>query len=133
MTLWNADAVTDYVQRFGGMVVPTTPKTAAYTALRNEFVPVNTTPDAVTITLPTAPADRTHVAVQMVTQTSTNAVTIARGGSDTFHKTSGATSLTLTLLDELVVLQYNAQYGIWHVVGGYLPLSALDTRFAAHA
>lgn len=59
----------------------TATKTANYTAAAGEWVPVNSTAGAVTITLPTAPADGTRVAVQAVA-TGTNPIVIVSGGAD---------------------------------------------------
>jgi hypothetical protein len=110
-------------------LVPTAVKTGAYTAAAGDLVPVDTTSAAVTVTLPSAPADKTRVAVKHVIQGGTNAVTIAAGGSDVFNKAGGSTSLTLTLLNQSVSLQYKATGGIWYVVADDEPLSALDARF----
>ena len=64
----------------GGLYVPVAVQTSAYTANPGDFVPVDTTSGAVTVTLPAEPADGTVVAVKMVKQGSTNTVTIACGG-----------------------------------------------------
>lgn len=112
-------------------LIPTAVKTGAYTAAAQDLVPVDTTSGAVTITLPTAPVDKTQVAVKHVIQGSTNAVTIALGGSDVLNRTGGATSMTLPLLAQAAVLQYKATGAIWYVVEDDLPLSQLDLRYAA--
>ena len=104
-------------------------KTSAYGAAAGDFVPVDTTSGAVTITLPTAPADKTRVGVKLITQALTNAVTIAAGGSDVFNKVSGSTSLTLSLLNQGMLLQYTASTGIWYVQSDDLALSQLDGRY----
>jgi hypothetical protein len=98
-------------------LTPTAVKTAAtYTAAVGDLVPVDTTSNAVTVTLPSAPADGSMVAVTFVTQGSTNNVTIARGGTDVFNKTGGSTSITLTSVPSSRLFQYQATGGIWHVV-----------------
>jgi hypothetical protein len=112
-------------------LAPTAVKTSAYSAAAGDFVPVDTTSGAVTITLPTAPADGSRIAAKLVIQGGTNAVTINCGGSDVFNKTGGSTSATLTLLNQSVNLQYKA--GIWYVVGDDLPLSQLDLRYATQS
>ncbi len=112
------------------VLVPTAVKTANYTAGANEYVPVDTTSGVVTITLPTAPADRSRVGVKHIIQGGTNAVTIACGGSDVFNKAGGSTSLTLPLVNEGMLLQYNAVTGIWYVQADNTPLSQLDLRYA---
>jgi hypothetical protein len=48
-------------------------KTAAYSAVAGDFVPVDTTSGAVTITLPASAGDKTQIGVMMVVQGSTNA------------------------------------------------------------
>lgn len=114
-------------------LVPTAVKTANYSAAAGDLVPVDTTSGAVTVTLPSAPADKTRIAVKLVIQGGTNAVTIARGGSDVFNKTGGSTSLALSLLFQAVSLQYKASGGIWYVVGDDLPLGDLDARYVLGA
>lgn len=114
-------------------LVPTAVKTTSYTASVSDFIPVSTNSGAVTITLPTAPSDRSIVAVKHVIQGSTNAVTISAGGSDVFNKTGGGTSLTLTLLNQGVLLQYKASGAIWYVTADNLSLASLDSRFATAA
>lgn len=113
----------------GASLVPTAVKTANYTAAASDYVPVNTTSGSITITLPTAPADNTIIGVKHVIQSSTNIVTVAAGGSDVFNKTGGSTSLTLPLLNQGLLLQYNASGAIWYVTGDDLPLSQLDLRY----
>jgi hypothetical protein len=104
---------------------PTAVKTTAYTAAAADYVPVDATSAGVTVTLPTAPADRTRVGVKKI-DTSANAVTIARGGStDVFNKAAGSTSLSLSKANQSVMLHYSSSAGIWYVVAGDLPLSTL--------
>lgn len=113
--------------------VPTAVKTGPYTASPADYIPVDTTSGAVTITLPTAPADKTRIGVKMVIQGSTNTVTVATGGTDVFNKAGGATSLTLTLLAQGVLLQYASATGIWYIQADDLPLSQLDARYTGIA
>lgn len=112
-------------------LVPTAVKTGAYTAVAGDFVPVDTTSGAITITLPTAPADKTRVAVKLVTQVSTNAVTVLAGGSDLFNKTGGPASVTLTLLRQGGIYQYKASNAVWYVLAGELGVAELDARYNA--
>lgn len=123
----NADGTPIVGQSF---LAPTSVKTVAYTAVVGDLVPVDTTSAAVTVTLPTAPANGAMVAVKLVIQGSTNTVTVAAAGSDVFNKTAGATTETLTLLNQGIVLQYKATGAIWYVVADDLALSQLDARFA---
>jgi hypothetical protein len=111
------------------VLVPTGVKTGAYSAASGNFIPVDTTGGSVTITLPTAPADETRVAVKMIATTSPNTVTIAAGGSDVFNKAAGSTSVTLNLLGQGIMLQYAAASAIWYVQSDDLPLSQLDARY----
>lgn len=106
-------------------------KTSAYNAVAGDLVPVDTTSGAVTITLPTAPANKTTIAVKHVTQGSTNAVTVALGGSDVFNKAGGATSATLSTLNQAQLYQYDAATAVWTVVADDLTLTVLDTRYAS--
>jgi hypothetical protein len=114
-------------------LAPTVVKTAAYTAAANDYVPVDTTSGAVTITLPTAPTDKTRIGIKHVIQGGTNAVSYVCGGSDVFNKTGGATTGTLPLASQAVLLQYKASTGIWYVQAADLTLSSLDARFVAGA
>jgi hypothetical protein len=115
----------------GTTLTPTAVKTANYTAAAGDFIPVDTTSGAKTITLPTAPADKAQIAVKHVTQGGTNAVTIAAGGSDVFNKAGGSTSLTLSQVNQGMVLQYKASSGIWYVIGDSLSLAALQAANSA--
>lgn len=111
-----------------GSLTPTAVKTANYTAAANDLVPVDATSGTVAVTLPTTPADKTRIAVKKI-DSSTNTVTINRGGSDVFNKTGGSTSLTLSLVNQAVTLQYKTSGGIWYVVSDDTPLSQLDARY----
>lgn len=112
-------------------LIPTAVKTSNYSATANDYVPVDTTSGTVTVTLPSAPADGVRVGVKHVIQGGTNAVTVARGGSDVFNKAGGSTSLSLPLLNQGFILQYKASTGIWYAQSGDTPLSQLDARFLA--
>lgn len=115
----------------GGLLSPAAVKTSAYTAGPGDFVPVDTTSGAVTVTLPAAPPDGTMVGVKLVRQGSTNAVTIACGGADTINTVGGSTSGTLSVLKQGVVLQYQAATAIWYVLVDSLPAgSAGATTFS---
>lgn len=123
---------TDLAAKAAGLA-PTAVKTANYTTAASEFVPVDTSAGSVTVTLPTAPADKTRIGVKMIAVSGTNTVTIARGGTDVFNKAGGSTSLSLSLLNQGAILQYAASSGIWYVQSTDVPLSALDARFAVIA
>ena len=100
----------------GTGLAPTAVKTSAYTTSPGDYVPVDTTSGAVSITLLGAPADKTVCAIEHVTQGSTNAVTMLCGGSDTFNKTSGPTSLTLPYVGQMAFWQYEASNAVWNLI-----------------
>lgn len=107
-------------------------KTANYSPSVNEFVPVDATSGGITITLPTAPADKTRIGVKKI-DSSTNLVTITRGGTDIFNKAGGSTSVALTYANQAVQVQYEVATGIWYAVSSDLGLTALDTRYSPFA
>ena len=104
-------------------------KTSAYNAAAGDFVPVDASGGSVTVTLPTTPVDKTRVGIKMINVASTNTTTIAAGGSDVFNKAGGATTLTLSLLNQGMLLQYASSTGIWYVQSDDLALSQLDGRY----
>jgi hypothetical protein len=69
--------------------VPTAIKTSAYTAAPGDFIPVDTSGSSVTITLPTAPADKSRIEIKLINTSGTNTVTVNTGGSDVFNKNGG--------------------------------------------
>lgn len=136
VTVNSADPANPIVSSTGGgggggsTLTPTAVKTANYTAAVGDFVPCDTnTTGAFTVTLPTAPADLSQIAVKMILQASTNVITIAAGGSGVFNKAGGSTTLTLSLLNQGVILQYKSSSAIWYVLADDLALSQLDTRY----
>jgi hypothetical protein len=106
-------------------------KTANYTAGANQIVPVDTTSGTVTVTFPTAPADKTRVGAKQVVRGGSNTVILALGGSDHFNTTTGPTTGALTLLNQAAVFQYVAATSVWINVSDDLPLSQLDARYVA--
>jgi hypothetical protein len=111
------------------VLVPTAVKTALYTAVSGDFVPVDTTGGGVTVNLPNAPADRATVAVALVKQTGTNAVTVACQGSDVLDVAAGSTSATIGLLFQTEVFQYKASGAIWYRVSNRFPRTQLYAAF----
>jgi hypothetical protein len=109
----------------------TSVKTSSYTAAAYDLVPCDSTGANVPITLPTAPEDATIIAVKHIIQGGANVVTVTCGGADVFNKASGATSLTLTLLAQAALLQYQASTAIWTILADDIPLAQLDARFVA--
>lgn len=114
----------------GGLFAPTPVKTAAYTANPGDFVPVDTTGANVTVTLPTTPVDQTMVQVKMVAQASAHSVTVAAGGPDVFNALGGATSISLAMLNQGVILQYSKSLAVWYVFDT-LNLAQLLSGFTA--
>jgi hypothetical protein len=112
-------------------LVPTAVKTVNYTATAADLVPVDLASQSVTVTLPTAPADKTQVGVKVVTAGTGHNLTVASSGSDVFHKTAGPTSLTYSLINQGAVFQYKASGAIWYALSDHTPLPDLDARFVA--
>ncbi|HEX3786092.1 MAG TPA: glycosyl hydrolase family 28-related protein [Pseudonocardiaceae bacterium] len=106
----------------------TSVQTTTYTASANQLIPADATSVSFTITLPTAPADKTRMIIKKIDGT-TNAVTVATGGSDVFNKASGSTTGTLSLQNQALTLQYASSGGIWYVSADDLPLTQLDGRY----
>lgn len=106
-------------------------KTSNYTALVNDLVPVNTTSGNVTITLPTAPINKSRVAVKKIISGSADTVKIVTGGSDVFNRTGGGTQLNLVYTNQGNIVQYDAANAIWTVLSDDLPLSGTDSRYQA--
>jgi hypothetical protein len=110
-------------------LVPTSVKTSAYTASPGNFVPVDASGGNVIITLPTAPADESRIEIKMINTNGSYTVTVNTGGSDVFNITSGSTTAILSLLNQAVMLQYDAGTSIWYVQSDDIPLSQLDARY----
>jgi len=104
-------------------------QTTIYSASANQLVPCDATSGAFTVTLPTAPADKTRLVIKKI-DTSANVVTIAAGGSDVFNKAGGSTAGSLSLQNQALTIQYAATPAIWYVSADDLPLSQLDARYA---
>lgn len=95
-------------------LAPTAVKTAAYNAVAGDLVACDTSGGIFTVTLPTAPADKTTIGVELVT--AGNNLTVAAGGADVFNKAGGPTTVTLATALRAVVLQYKATGAIWYVL-----------------
>jgi Pectate lyase superfamily protein len=116
--------------------------TGSATAGDGQFWACDTTTAAFTITLPSAPSAGTQFAAKIIAQGTTltggievgNAVTIDTGVStDRFNTSNGGQSLTLSLLNQGVTMQYLPGTGgansVWYVLDDDLPLSGLDERY----
>ena len=112
-------------------LVPTAVKTANYAASVTDLVPVDLTSANVQVSLPAAPADRSEVAVKVVTAGASHTLTVVTAGSDVFNKAAGVTSLSYTLVNQGAIFQYKATGAIWYVISDYVPLSGLDARYVA--
>jgi hypothetical protein len=112
-------------------LLPSAVKSLYSPAAAADLVPVDLASQSVTVTLPTAPADKTQVGVKVVTTGTSHNLTVATSGSDVFHKTAGPTSLTYSLINQGAVFQYKASGAIWYALSDHTPLPDLDARFVA--
>ncbi len=92
--------------------------------------PVDLSLGNINLTLPAAPPDKSQVAVKVIAVAGSNACSILCGSGAVINRAGGATSLSLSLLNQTVTLQYAAAPAIWYVVASDLPLSGLDARYA---
>lgn len=106
----------------------TVKKTANYSASANEIVPADATSGAITITFPAAPLNGTRIVVKKV-DSSSNAVSLALGGSDVFNIAGGPATGSLALQNQALHAQYVSATGIWYVISTDVPLSGLDARY----
>jgi len=111
-------------------LTPTAIQTSVYSAAAGDFVPCDTTSAAFTVTLPAAPADKSQVAIKIVTLGAGNFVTVACAGSDVINKAGGSTTYTLRLSGQAVLLQYNYALAVWYILADDLSLTQLDARYA---
>lgn len=118
-----AQATADALRQLG--LIVTAVKTTTYVAAAQDLVPCDTaTTGSFTVTLPTAPADRTLVCIKHVIQGGANVVTIACGGSDVINKAGGVTSATLPNVAESYLFQYKASGAIWYILAHDAPRTA---------
>lgn len=116
-------------------LIPTVVQTGAYTLNPNELAPCDSTGGAFTLTLPAAPTDRTLAGAKLINGTST--VTVMCAGSDVINIAGGSTSTTLTAVSQGLVLQYDADFGIWYGImnsgssGGGSGVTSFNTRTGA--
>lgn len=133
MLLYNA-AINDLDSRIGqaaAVLTVTTVATANYTALAQQFVPVSTASGSVTITLPASPPDLTQIGVKHVVRGSSNIVTLASSGSDTFNTPTGPTAISLPGLNQSALLQYVDAQGLWLFLAEDTPLNQTTARSIA--
>lgn len=111
------------------LLTPTANQTGAYSAAVGQMVNCNTSSGAFTVTLPAAPVDGAMVGVRLVGPAGpTNAVTVARGGTDTI---GGATTWLIRAQWQWAIFQYVASGTVWWVNDGFnpgtMPLNYLQT------
>lgn len=95
-------------------VTPTPVKSADYTAAPGDFVPVDASGNSVTITLPAGAPDHADVGVKVVAIKVPFTVTVSASNQDVFNVAGGPQSLTLSSLNEGILLEYAAGAGIWY-------------------
>jgi hypothetical protein len=96
-----------------GNLIPTSIKTANYTAVSNDLVRCNSTAGAFTITLPTSPNDGTIIAILDVNGTfSTYAVTVVTSGN-TFEND---TSIILNMPNTYISIIFNSFNSNWQII-----------------
>lgn len=102
-------------------------KTANYSVAANEFVPYNLTGNY-TITLPNSPTDGTKIGAKIIALTGSNTLTINAAGSDVFNISGGVTTLSLSVLNQVVVFQYKS--GIWYATDTSISKTYIDSQLA---
>jgi hypothetical protein len=110
------------------LLIPVAIQTANVAAAAYQFIPVDVSAGPVTVTLPGTPTDYTRVGVKLV-KAGAGTVTVAASGADTFNGDESST-VTLSLLNQGMVAQYEADAGVWWVQAADVPLSQLDGRYA---
>lgn len=111
------------------LLTPTALNTSATNAAALDYVRCDTTAGSFAVTLPTAPLNKTVVAVQIVDWVATTAVTVNAGGTARFYKAGGPTTTTLEMLGQATVFQYYSASNLWFPQD-HLLLASLDTRYA---
>lgn len=108
----------------------TSVKTAAYNAVVSDLIPVDATAGTRVITLPTDPQDQAMITIKMIAVSGAFVTTINTGGTNVFNKAGGSASLSMSLVNQAMILQFQASTGIWFVISDDLSLAQLDLRFA---
>src|SRR5689334_18953750 len=99
-----------------GTLAPTPVKSRDYTAAAEDFVPVDASGGAVTVTLPAAPGDRSQVGIGVIAIAVPYVVSGACGEGDVLIRVGGTTSMSLAIANQEVVLQYETSSKIWYQV-----------------
>lgn len=109
----------------GGGLTATAIKTAAYTAVANDLVRVNSASSSFTITLPASPSDKDRVGIFDVTNScATNPVLVDPSGSDTVE--GDATGLSVDIDGAYVVLSYVSSTTNWKLEESYASPAPVD-------
>lgn len=88
-------------------------KTANYTANPNELINCDVSGGSFTITLPSAPADKTIIFVKLYVIGTNKYLTLKCGGTDKFNTTTGNTEIYMYLFGEFAQMQYCSSTGLW--------------------
>lgn len=110
-------------------LIPTAVKTSNYTAAVSDFIPCDVSGGSFTVTLPTAPVDKTRISIKIIATSGSNVLNLALGGSDHFNTSSGPTTGSLKLLNQATTFQYASASAIWYAFNDDLPLSQIDLRY----
>lgn len=95
-----------------GHLVPTSVKTANYSASHGELVRLNSAGGAFTVTLPSSPVDKNHIGFFDVTNScGASAVLIAAAGGKTVE--GDGIGLSINVNGAYVVLMYNSSTTNW--------------------
>jgi hypothetical protein len=98
----------------------------AYTAAADEFLVCDASTAPFTVTLP-AGVDYATLTVKK-NDTSANAVTVQRAGTDVFNTPGGVSSLQLTIPGQTMTFRFKA--GVWHVLNNSFGPTALMDVYA---
>lgn len=100
------------------------------TANPNEYLLLNTTSNAITITMPVTPANGTQVGGRITTLGTGNFVTFSASGSgDVFSKPGASASQANVIQNNNNGLVYEYWNGVWSVVASAWPPAVLDGRY----
>ena len=109
-------------------------QSGSITAVASEFILVDASTEAATVTLPDTPGDQSTVTVKLVssgyasaTDPAPYAVTVQCRGSDTIDKNSA--SVQLSTWGQAVTLQYDSAHRTWVTVNDEMTSSHLDGRY----
>lgn len=88
-------------------------KTANYTAQPSELVNCDISAGSFTVTLPSAPADKTIIYVKLNSIWANKYLTLACGGTDKFNTATGNTQIFMYLFGEYAQCQYCSTTWLW--------------------